>query len=97
MAASVPPSRWTSQPRCGSVLVVGGTGRTHDWTLSRRIRDAIRIPLFLAGGLGPANVAEAIAAVAPFGLDLCSGVRTNGHLDPVKLRAFFAAIPNETA
>ena len=73
---------------------LGGTGRTHDWTLSRRIREAIRIPLFLAGGLNAANVTDPIAAVEPFGLDLCSSVRTNGNLDPVKLRAFFAAIPN---
>jgi phosphoribosylanthranilate isomerase len=80
-----------------AVKELGGTGRTHDWTLSRRIRDAIGIPVFLAGGLNPANVAEAIAAVQPFGLDLCSSVRTNDHLDPVKLRAFFAAIPNEAA
>jgi phosphoribosylanthranilate isomerase len=76
---------------------LGGTGRTHDWTLSRRIRDAVDIPLFLAGGLTPANVADAIAAVAPFGLDLCSGVRTNDNLDGDKLRAFFAAIPNDAA
>jgi phosphoribosylanthranilate isomerase len=80
-----------------AVKELGGTGRTHDWTLSRRIRDAARIPVFLAGGLTPANVADAIAAVEPFGLDLCSGVRTNDNLDPVKLRAFFAAIKNETA
>lgn len=77
-----------------SIKQLGGTGRTHDWTLSRRIRDAVGVPVFLAGGLSPANVAEAIAAVQPFGLDLCSGVRTNDNLDPVKLRAFFAAIPN---
>ena len=77
-----------------AIKQLGGTGRTHDWTLSRRIRDAIGVPVFLAGGLSPANVAEAIAAVQPFGLDLCSGVRTNDNLDPVKLRAFFAAIPN---
>jgi phosphoribosylanthranilate isomerase len=73
---------------------LGGTGRTHDWRLSRRIRDSVRIPLFLAGGLNAANVATAIAAVQPFGLDLCSSVRTNDKLDPVKLRAFFAAISN---
>ncbi len=77
-----------------AVKELGGTGRTHDWTLSRRIRDAIRIPLFLAGGLTPANVADAIAAVEPFGLDLCSGVRTNDRLDPAKLRTFFAAVKN---
>jgi len=75
-----------------AVKQLGGTGRTHDWTLSRRIREAVGIPVFLAGGLNSANVAEAIAAVEPFGLDLCSGVRTNDQLDPVKLRAFFAAV-----
>jgi len=80
-----------------AVKELGGTGRTHDWTLSRRIRDAIRIPVFLAGGLAAVNVADAIAAVDPFGLDLCSSVRTNDRLDPVKLRAFFAAVKNETA
>ena len=78
-----------------AVKELGGTGRTHDWTLSRRIRDAIGIPVFLAGGLTSANVSDAIAAVEPFGLDLCTGVRTNDKLDPVRLRAFFAAIPNE--
>ena len=80
-----------------AVKELGGTGRIHDWTLSRRIRDAISIPLFLAGGLNSANVAEAVAAVQPFGLDLCSSVRTNDNLDPDKLRAFFAAIPGEAA
>src|SRR5206468_12226699 len=77
-----------------AVKELGGTGRTHDWTLSRRIRDAISVPVFLAGGLTPTNVADAIAAVQPFGLDLCSGVRTNDNLDIVKLKAFFAAIRN---
>ena len=76
-----------------AVKQLGGTGRTHDWTLSRRIRDSIGIPVFLAGGLSAANVAEAVAAVQPYGLDLCSGVRTNDNLDAAKLRAFFAAIP----
>jgi phosphoribosylanthranilate isomerase len=80
-----------------AVKELGGTGRTHDWQLSRRIRDLILIPLFLAGGLTPANVAAAMAAVEPFGLDLCSSVRTNDELDPSKLRAFFAAIADEAA
>ncbi len=80
-----------------AVKELGGTGRTHNWTLSRRIRDTAGIPVFLAGGLNPANVADAIAAVEPFGLDLCSGVRTNGDLDPVKLRAFFAAMPHRVS
>lgn len=58
-----------------AVKELGGTGRTHDWTLSRRIRDAAGLPIFLAGGLNATNVAEAVATVQPFGLDLCGGVR----------------------
>jgi len=75
-----------------AIKQLGGTGRTHDWTLSRAIRERIPVPLFLAGGLTPGNVSDAIAAVRPFALDVCSGVRTNGHLDPDKLTRFFAAI-----
>jgi phosphoribosylanthranilate isomerase len=74
-----------------AVKELGGTGRTHDWTLSRTIRECIGIPLFLAGGLTPENVAQAIEEVGPFGLDLCSGVRTDGRLDPIKLRRFLSA------
>jgi phosphoribosylanthranilate isomerase len=68
---------------------LGGTGRVHDWSLSRRIRETIDVPLFLAGGLNPENVAEAIRTVAPFGVDVCSGLRTEGKLDRNKLSAFF--------
>ncbi len=75
-----------------AVKELGGTGRTHDWTISRRIRDAVGKPIFLAGGLKAENVAEAIREVEPFGLDLCSGVRTDGRLDEVKLAAFFAQV-----
>jgi phosphoribosylanthranilate isomerase len=75
-----------------AVKELGGTGRVHDWRLSRRIREASRVPLFLAGGLRAENVADAVRAVEPFGLDLCSGVRTNGALDEGKLRAFFQAL-----
>jgi phosphoribosylanthranilate isomerase len=75
-----------------AVKELGGTGRTHDWRLSRRIRDSVQLPLFLAGGLKPENVAEAVAAVRPYGLDLCSSVRTDGRLDAAKLRAFFNAL-----
>ncbi|MCP1382412.1 phosphoribosylanthranilate isomerase [Runella salmonicolor] len=71
---------------------LGGTGRVHNWAISRKIREAIPIPLFLAGGIKAENVKEAIETVQPFGLDLCSSVRTNGQLDPEKLEAFFAAI-----
>lgn len=69
---------------------LGGTGRTHDWTLSRRIRESVQVPLFLAGGLNGSNVADAVRQVGPFGLDVCSGVRTSGELDGAKLKAFFA-------
>jgi len=74
------------------VKELGGTGRRHDWQISRRIRDAVSIPLYLAGGLRPDNVAEAIATVRPFGVDICSGVRTQGRLDEVKLAAFVQAV-----
>lgn len=74
------------------VKLLGGTGRTHDWSTSRRIRDAVGVPVFLAGGLTAINVAEAVATVEPFGLDLCSGVRTNHQLDAAKLGAFFSAL-----
>jgi phosphoribosylanthranilate isomerase len=70
---------------------LGGTGRVHDWKLSRRIRDAVDTPIFLAGGLRPDNVRSAVEMVQPFGVDLCSGVRTSGRLDREKLTAFIAA------
>jgi phosphoribosylanthranilate isomerase len=75
-----------------AVKELGGTGRSHDWSLSRRIREQVSIPIFLAGGLNAGNVGQAMKAVAPFGLDLCSGVRTDGKLDRHKLLAFFAAV-----
>lgn len=75
-----------------AIKELGGTGRTHDWSLSRKIREAIDVPLFLAGGLKPHNVAAAIQQVQPFGIDVCSGLRTNGALDRRKLSEFFNAI-----
>jgi len=75
------------------VKELGGTGRTHDWSLSRTIRQSISVPLYLAGGLKPANVCAAIEAVEPFGIDVCSGLRTEGHLDQSKLFSFFASLP----
>lgn len=77
-----------------SVKELGGTGRTHNWELSREIRKSIPIPLFLAGGLNKDNVRQAIETVQPFGLDLCSSVRTDGKLDQHKLKEFFSAINN---
>jgi len=75
-----------------AVKELGGTGRVHDWRISRRIVEAVEVPVFLAGGLRPLNVKAAIDAVRPFGVDLCSGVRVNGHLDPEALTAFVAAV-----
>lgn len=75
-----------------AIKELGGTGRTHDWSLSRKIREAIDIPLYLAGGLKPHNVAAAIEAVQPFGVDVCSGLRTDGALDRHKLADFFTQI-----
>jgi phosphoribosylanthranilate isomerase len=74
------------------VKELGGTGRRHDWRISQRIRESVSVPIFLAGGLNPDNVIEAIQQVRPFGLDICSGVRTDGKLDPVKLARFFARV-----
>jgi phosphoribosylanthranilate isomerase len=75
-----------------AIKELGGTGRRHDWNLSRSIREQVSVPIFLAGGLKADNVGEAIAAVQPFGLDLCSGVRTDGKLDREKLARFFSAV-----
>ena len=74
------------------VKELGGTGRTHNWELSRRIVEDSKKPAFLAGGLKPENVREAIERVQPFGLDLCSGVRTDGKLDKHKLERFFEEV-----
>lgn len=75
-----------------AVKELGGTGRVHDWTLSARIVAESPVPVFLAGGIRADNVAEAIRAVRPHGIDLCSGVRTDGRLDPAKLAALVAAM-----
>lgn len=74
------------------VKELGGTGRTHDWTISKRIREAVDVPVFLAGGLRPGNVAAAIRQVRPFGVDLCSGIRERGVLDRRQLAGFFASV-----
>jgi phosphoribosylanthranilate isomerase len=75
-----------------AVKELGGTGRVHDWELSRRIRERAPIPVFLAGGLRPENVVEAVRQVGPFGVDICSGLRTNGALDEEKVARFFQAL-----
>jgi phosphoribosylanthranilate isomerase len=75
-----------------AVKELGGTGRTHNWDISRKLVDSVPVPVFLAGGLKPGNVGDAIARVRPFGLDLCSGVRTDDKLDEAKLHAFMQAV-----
>src|SRR6478752_320651 len=74
-----------------AVKELGGTGRVHNWQLSKQIVEQSKVPVFLAGGLNAANVAEAIETVNPFGVDICSGVRMNGNLDAQKLELFFKA------
>jgi phosphoribosylanthranilate isomerase len=83
----------SGQPHA-AIKVLGGTGRVHDWALSRRIVEAASCPVFLAGGLRADNVGAAIATVRPFGVDVCTGVRRPDDyaLDPDKLQAFVAAV-----
>ncbi len=79
------------------VKELGGTGRVHNWALSRRIVTEAPCPVFLAGGLNPDNVAEAIRHVGPYGVDLCTGVRTDGALDAAKLAAYMGAVATADA
>jgi phosphoribosylanthranilate isomerase len=82
----------SGQPHA-AIKVLGGTGRTHDWALSRDIVERVACPVFLAGGLRADNVALAIRTVRPFGVDVCTGVRRADYsLDPAKLEPFVAAV-----
>ncbi len=82
----------SGQPRA-AIKVLGGTGRTHDWAISRAIVDRVGCPVFLAGGLRADNVALAIQTVRPFAVDVCTGVRRPDYsLDPAKLQPFVAAV-----
>jgi phosphoribosylanthranilate isomerase len=74
------------------VKELGGTGRVHNWHVSRTIREQVDRPVFLAGGLRASNVNDAIDTVEPFGLDLCSGVRHEGRLSTQKLGEFMHAV-----
>jgi len=78
--------------RHATVKELGGTGRAHNWNISNKIRAALKIPIFLAGGLTPENITDAIKTVRPFGVDVCCGVRTNGHLDKQKCVKFFSRV-----
>lgn len=75
-----------------AVKELGGTGRKHDWNLSKAIVQSVNIPVFLAGGLNSENVREAIEFVQPYGVDICSGVRTNGKLDEGRVKKFFESL-----
>lgn len=75
-----------------AIKELGGTGRVHNWELSREIVESISKPVFLAGGLNPENIRDAIEYVKPYGLDICSGVRTEGKLDKEKLKRFFEEV-----
>jgi phosphoribosylanthranilate isomerase len=74
------------------IKILGGTGNVHNWEISRELIKTVAVPVFLAGGLNAGNVQQAIEKARPFGVDICSGVRTNGNLDPQKLQAFVKAI-----
>ena len=75
-----------------AMKTLGGTGNTHDWNISKELVRAVRVPVFLAGGLHAGNVKEAIELVKPFAVDVCSGVRTNGKLDELKLKNFIEQV-----
>jgi len=76
---------------------LGGTGRVHDWEISSRIVSKVDCPVFLAGGLRPDNVAQAIRQVRPFGVDVCSGLRPDGPLNEQLLASFFEAVRRAAA
>jgi phosphoribosylanthranilate isomerase len=75
-----------------AVKELGGTGRQHDWSLSRKIREQVEVPVFLAGGIHAGNARRAIEEVGPFALDICTGVRTQGKLDEQKLAALVSQL-----
>lgn len=80
-----------------TVKELGGTGRVHDWSISRDICLRSPRPVFLAGGLHPGNVAEAVSIVRPFGVDLCTGIRTEGALNTARLARFMKAVVGGSA
>ncbi|PCI31528.1 MAG: N-(5'-phosphoribosyl)anthranilate isomerase [Elusimicrobia bacterium] len=81
-----------SGSKTSSIKILGGTGRTHNWDISRRITDAVKIPVYLAGGLNAGNVKDAVSRVNPYAVDICNGIRTDGRLDEEKLQAFAQAL-----
>ncbi len=80
----------------GDVKILGGTGKTHNWNISREIVESVDVPVFLAGGITPENVRDAIESVMPYGVDVCTGVRTDGKLDRAKVEALFKVLEEKT-
>jgi phosphoribosylanthranilate isomerase len=80
-----------------AIKTLGGTGNTHNWLISRELVKAVNIPVFLAGGLNAGNVQQAIQTVQPYGVDICSGVRTEGKLHKQKLADFISAVHSSFA
>ncbi len=80
-----------------AIKTLGGTGNTHNWNISRELVKAVKVPVFLAGGLHAGNVQEAIQTVQPYGVDICSGVRTEGKLHKQKLADFINAVHSFSA
>jgi phosphoribosylanthranilate isomerase len=78
--------------QAAQIKELGGTGRVHNWEISRQINKRVSKPVYLAGGLHPGNIRLAIQTVHPFGIDVCSGVRTENALDRTKLYRFFKNI-----
>ncbi|MEZ4475475.1 MAG: phosphoribosylanthranilate isomerase [bacterium] len=81
----------SGNPRA-AVPTFGGTGKIHDWSISRRIVETVPVPVILAGGLRPGNVQAAVRMVRPFGVDVCSGLRVDGALSPTLLADFVEAV-----
>lgn len=73
---------------------IGGTGKTHDWSVSRKIVEEVSLPVILAGGLTPENVGEAISVVQPYAVDVHSGVKLDGVRDCVRTKKFVEAARN---
>jgi phosphoribosylanthranilate isomerase len=71
------------------VKILGGTGKIHNWEISREIVETVSVPVFLAGGITPGNIRQAVGTVHPYAIDVCSGLRTGGNLDRLKLEALF--------
>ncbi|HEX6194219.1 MAG TPA: phosphoribosylanthranilate isomerase [Chitinophagaceae bacterium] len=83
----------SGNPRA-AIKTLGGTGNVHNWDISSKLVETVSKPVFLAGGLHAGNVQEAIGKVKPFGVDVCSGVRTDGKLDERKLGDFLLSVKN---